>query len=423
MHETGPGERKSLHELDKPGGGREIEGLEPKLELFSPLDIDRDIELLKKNKEIVCDTDLRDLYVFLNPSGGERKLFVEAPHWRTVSHENIRAMYKSEQGPEFYYTANTKGVGYLKPTLKLAKESIDNWDTWRRIDENGVEGAFGLSDKDDFYADDGDLVLKSKWLTNQGLRTELFSSFGKLKNMYFQGKLTPVRELRQKGVLPSQKLFVPHIGIRLMKMNTRIAEVKESNPERSKELFTKAFHIFNLENIHKNLGFPELIAGDPQSEKIFFETFAKRMGKNAAVFQNLGYIGWQLHSANVTMAAEIIDIGPYQHWKDYGEEEFIREYQGLRRGVWKDMRDIAYGLRFLTQAGSRNGMHIPDAEFLVSSFMDEFSKSLGDNQLEGEGVTRDTLESACHRVMDVVLVERKHLAALKHGADVPDWGL
>jgi len=415
-------EPKSLHSLDKKGGGREISGLEPQNERFSSLEVERDIEILKINKEIKLNINPDKLYVFVNPKKGEQEFQVEAPHWRTISKENIHSSYDSENGKEFYYTANTKGVGYLKPTLR--NESLDNWDNWNRIDEYEMPGAFGLSDKDDFVTKDGDVVIKSKWLTDQGLRTELFQSFGRLKNLYYKGKLTSIKELREKKIIPNQKEIIPQIGIRLLKINNRIAEVKESEPQRAHELFVKAFEVFNKETEDKKLDLPKLEIGNPESENLYFKTFFERMGKNMAVFQDIGYIGWHLHSTNITLAAEIVDIGPYQPWTlDKDDEEFVKIYDGVRRGVWKDFRDVAYGLRYLINAGKNLEMSIPKRQELVESFMEEFSKNLKDENLKDEMVTKKDLEKVCRKIIEAILVHKKNLGSLKHGVDIKDWEL
>jgi hypothetical protein len=306
----------------------------------------------------------------------------------------------------------------------LKDKNLDDYKDWIRIDEYDYEGAYGMSGKDDFYSEDGDLVLKSKWLNEQGLRTELYYSFGKLKNAYYQGELVSVESLRAMGIIPNRKTFIPHIGIRLLKLNTRIAEVKESEPSRATELFKKAFEIFNQESQDRKLDLPKIVFGDPESEKIYFTEFFKRMGTNLAVFQNLGYIGWHLHSANTTLAAEIVDIGPYQPWSiDKNDDEFVKLHQGVRRGVWKDFRDTAYGLRYLIQAGKAVGMQVPDREVLIQDFMDAFLGALKDEYLHDEQVAKADLISACSRVLNAVIVERKNLPSLKHGGDVSEWGI
>lgn len=148
------------------------------------------------------------------------------------------------------------------------------------------------------------------------------------------------------------------------------------------------------------------------------------MGTNLAVFQNLGYIGWHLHSANTTLAAEIVDIGPYQPWSiDKNDDEFVKLHQGVRRGVWKDFRDTAYGLRYLIQAGKAVDMQVPDRELLVQDFIGAFSASLKDDYLVDEQVAKADLINACSGVMNAVIVERKNLPSLKHGGEVSEWAI
>lgn len=414
--------KSSLHSIDKKGGGREIANLPPKQERFSSLLLGRDIVDMKRNKEIVSDIDLDSLYVFLNPSQGTESLQVEAPHWRTVSKEGIVARFESEKGQQVYYTANIKGVGYLKPTLR--GQSIDDWDDWNRIDEYEYEQGFGLAGKDDFYSNEGDLVLKSQWLTNKGFRTELYSSFGRLKNVFYKGEHTSVEELRNQGIIPSQKKFIPHIGVRLLKINNRIAEVKDTDPVRAQELFTKAFDVFNQESLDTHLEYPKIEKGNTASEKLFFKVFFERMGKNMAIFQNIGYIGWHLHSANTTLAAEIVDIGPYESWEQCeGDEEFIKKYQGIRRGTWKDLRDIAYTLKYLLQGAQNAGVASPVPGDLVSIFLEKFEEGLDEQELQEQEISKDQLLDSARRVLSAVLVEGKRLPALKHGNDITDWNV
>jgi hypothetical protein len=65
--------------------GREIAGLEPKIEKFSPLEIGRDIDITQQMENITSNIDLRSAFVFINPKYGSENRLVEAPHWRTSS--------------------------------------------------------------------------------------------------------------------------------------------------------------------------------------------------------------------------------------------------------------------------------------------------------------------------------------------------
>lgn len=403
--------------------GREIFGLKPKMESFSRLEKGKDVEIIKKNNNIVSNVDLDSAFIFINPTGGTEEHLVEPPHWRSVS-QDIKASLDTKNGVEYYYKANTKGCGYLKPTLK-GGHNLDEYPEWKRIDELDYEGAYGLVDKhsDEFiFKDNSDIVSKTKWFADMGLRAELFYAVGDLKNIYYQGKSVSVDRLIDQGVI--YKDLIPQIGIRLVKINTRIAEVSDSDEKRAKELFKQAFEAFNQEAKDKKLQFPEIKIGDADSEKLYFQIFFERMGKNMAIFQNIGYTGWSLHSANITLAAEIVDTGSYDSWKaDMDDDDVVRKYSGVRRGVLKDMRDIAYGLRSLIEAGESVGMGIPERNFLVSEFLRSFDSALEHEMIKKEDANVDELKSAFSKIIRAVIVENKRLPAIKHGYDIEDWEL
>ena len=402
--------------------GREIFGLEPKPENFSQLKSGKDFKIIHKNKNIESNQNLDDCFLFVNPTGGTEERIIQAPHWRTISTENIRASYENGKDKQFYYTANTKGAGYLKPRLK--GKDFNGYKEWKRVDEHGIKGAYGMAAAEDFLNDEGNLVDVSRFLTEQGLRTELYYEVAELKNAYYQGKLTPIEDLRKKNVI-TKKDFTPSIGLRLLKINTRIAEVKESDDKRTGELFKHAFDVFNKENEDKKLGFPKLTIGDQESEKIYFEEFFKRMGKNMAVFQNVGYIGWAMHSANITLAAEIVDIASYESWKHLDDDpKFVKKYNGVRRGVLKDIRDVAYDLKFLIKAGKRIGLAVPAKEDLLKFYLESFSSNLDLKKLaDEEDVDAVKLQEAIRKVSEAVLVQKKDLPPLKSGYDIKDWDI
>lgn len=407
--------------------GRDIAGLEPRLERFSHLELDRDVKRVVRNERVTSPYDLDRAFVFVNPTGGDVSLLVEPPHLRTITHSGIKAAYDGDHVRETYYAANTKGVGYLKPTLKGGLP-LDAYDDWKRVDEYGRTGAYGFSDADDFYDPNGGPLWKSEFLTEAGLRTELFYAAGDLCRVYYKGKNVSVWELQRQGVLPSVREFSAKIGIRLLKTNTRIAEFKEADDDRARDLMAQAFEVFNRENADKELGFPQLVLGDPASERLYFRTFFERMGKNLAVFQNIGYIGWHLHSANVTLAAEVVDTGAYMHASYYDNpdsyDEFLRPYAGVRRGILKDMRDIAYGLKSLLAGAKGHGLACGSRAGLVEAYCQAFEESLDVAALDREGIQRKPLAKAFRTIAAAVLLNGQRLASIKHGeADVRDWGI
>ncbi len=393
--------------------GREIAGLESKPEKFSILEKNIDYHVLVQNNEIKTTTSLEEQFVFVNPTGGTETKMVEAPHWRTISNEGIHAVYESADKPEYYYTSNIKGVGYLKPTLK-GGYSLDEYEDWKRTDEGGNKVAYGIADNRDFFIKNNNLVDRTKELTKGGLRTELFWAVADLSNVYYKGAKTPVSKLRSMNVIPKDPSYQLEMAVRLLKTNTRIAEVKDAEPEKAKELFTKAFDVFNKETQDKKLDLPQISLGDPESEQIYFREFFKRMGENVAVFQNLDYIGTQIHSANVTLAAEIVDTGGYQKKSEFmGNKEMVEEYRNIARGALKDMRDVSYDLKYLLAAGKKIEMSIPQIDELVAEYITAFKNKLNKNI--------ETLEQAITAITTAVLIEEKHLGALKHGTKIEDW--
>lgn len=407
--------------------GRDIAGLEPRFERFSHLELGRDVKRVVRNERVTSPYDLDRAFVFVNPTGGEVALLVEPPHLRTITHPGIEAMYTGDRVRETYYAANTKGVGYLKPTLKGGLP-LDAYDDWKRVDEYGRSGAYGFSDADDFYDPNGGPLWKSEFLTEAGLRTELFYAAGDLCRVYYKGKNVSVWELQRGGILPSTREFSAKIGIRLMKDNTRVAEFKDADDDRARDLMAQAFDVFNRENADKGLGFPELAFGEPASERLFFRTFFERMGRNLAVFQNIGYIGWHMHSANITLAAEIVDTGAYMHASYYdtddSREEFLRLYAGVRRGILKDIRDVTNTLKLLFKSAKARGLAVGNRETLTSAFSEAFESSLDRDALLREGIDRDALIAAFRKITYAVLAEGRNLASIKRGeADVADWGL
>lgn len=418
-----------LNDLDVKG--REIAGLEPKIEKFSRLTT-KDFILSQKLEGITSDLDLESAFIFVNPLSGTEERLVEAPHWRTIS-TKAHAKYTMPNGKtKHYYTFNTKGCGYLKPSLK-GGNTLDKYDDWHRTNEYGAEGSYGLAQMSGTFIDDEDveLVDKTKWLTENGLRTELYWGVAELKNIYYKGKLVSIKKLKEKGIIPNVDDYVPSMGVRLLKTNTRIAEITETDDvARAVALFKDAFETFNQENTDEDLGYAELRFGDQKSEETFFKTFFERMGKNLAVLQNLGIVGWGLHSANVTMAAEIVDIGDCNVWTHYQRvengDDYIQKHSGVRRGSLKDASDIAYGLKKLIQTGNEIGIKIPDKEVLVDKFMDTLESNLNEEMLRTQEYKKEEIINAVRKIIEATIItlgDGKRLPTLKHGRKISDWGL
>lgn len=415
-------EKPSLVEKDT--SGRSISGLDPKFERFTTLVEDKDYTIREINKKIVVDSSPQEHFVFINPKKGDKGFLVEAPHWRTVTQEGVNASIETSKGKDFFYTLNIKGVGYLKPTLKR-EYTLDDYDDWNRLDEYELEGAYGLADKGDFFNSDGSVVVKSNYFIENGLRTEAYWAIGKLHNVIYKGRRKSVGDMQKESKIPSNQKVKPEMALRLLKTNTRIAELKESDSSRQKVLLKEAFDVFNRETKDKNLNFPELQVNNKENQETFLNEFAKRMGENLAVLQNLGYIGWHMHSSNITLAAEIVDIGPYLPGEDYkGDPEFVSEYEGVWRGALKDMRDICYDLKFLLQAFEDiTGENFDKSDF-AESFVGGFVSTLESKMLgKNSTMKKEDLIDMCQKIADMVIVQNRRLKALKHGADVSEWGI
>ena len=404
--------------------GREISGLDPKFERFTVLQEGEDYIIREFNKEVVVDSKPQDHFVFINPGYGDQGYLVEAPHWRTITREGVNASIETTVGKDFFYTVNTKGVGYLKPTLK-GESNLDQYSDWKRLDEYELEGVYGLGDKEDFFNSDGSVMQKARYFADNGLRTECYWAIAKLKNVIYKSEKKSIQSLQKEGVIPNRTKIKPEIALRLLKTNIRVAELKDSDSSRQEVLMREAFDVFNKETKDKNLDLPELHFDESESWEIFAKEFTKRMAKNLAVLQNLGYIGWHMHSANITLAAEIIDIGPYLPGEDYKkDEEFIKKYSGVWRGSLKDMRDICYDLKFLYQSLEEVGNIEIDTEELQDSLVREYSSSLDEKILEkNKSMEKGELVNAFAKISRAVLVENRRLQPLKSGFDIDDWGV
>ncbi len=410
--------------VEKDTSGRSISGLDPKFERFTTLVEGKDYTIREINKKIIVDSSPQEHFVFINPKKGDKGYLVEAPHWRTVTQEGINATLETDGGRDYFYTLNIKGVGYLKPTLQR-KYTLDDYDDWNRLDEYDLEGAYGLADKEDFMNSDGSVMIKSDYFIKNGLRTEAYWTIAKLHNVIYKGRRKTIANMQKESKIPSNQKVKPEIGLRLLKTNTRIAELKEAGPDRQKVLLREAFDVFNRETKDKNLDFPELKVEIKESQEMFLNEFAKRMGENLAVLQNLGYIGWHMHSSNITLAAEIVDIGPYLPGEDYkGDPEFVSEYNGVWRGTLKDMRDISYDLKFLLRAFEEITGGYFDRNNFAMSFVSAFNRKLDVEMLrKNSTMNKGALIDMCKKIMDLSIVQNQRLKALKHGADVSDWDI
>ncbi|MES3004818.1 MAG: hypothetical protein V4690_01745 [Patescibacteria group bacterium] len=415
--------RPTLVDLDN-FSGREIEGIESKPEKFVRLEEGTDYEAVEENDRITSSHDFRDFIVFISPSTGTETKMVEAPHWRSINDSGVRSSIEVEdhQGrvyTEYFYAVSTKGIGYLKPTAKDL--NIEDYDSWAVKDKEGVNDrgykVLGLISKEE--AEGGALLENSEYLMCAGLRTELYWGMAELKRLPFKGQMLTVDELRDRKVISPKKDYKPYEVVRLFKMNNRIAEAAQSG-ERREELFKQAFDVFNQETRDKNLDLPEISIGNPEEEPVFFQEFFKRMGQNMATFFNLGYDHGYMHSANVTLAAEIADVGTMGPWQDDVDKEKTKKYSGVPRSYLKDMRDMCYGLRLLIRAGKDAGLNTGKREALADSFLDGFNGLFDSTKVSSNKIDATNAKEWMEKILDTVIVKKENLLPLLHN-EVEDW--
>lgn len=410
--------------------GRTFEGVSEQPEKFSILEKGKDYEITRTNPSVKTNEEIGKYFVFVNPSKGTKNLMVSPPHWRTVSSPDFSGMVNfqlpnGDMASEPFFEANTKGVGYLKPTARGS--SLDEeCDQWMVKDEFGAEPfgyrMLGLANLEDFESSDGEdsTIDKSMRLLQAGLRVEAFWGVAKLNNVVYKGKPMSIQELRDKKIITSRKTFQPALVIRLFKTNSRIEEAYRDEKRRN-ALFDKAFEIYNKEERIKHPdNSVKLHKGNIGEERKFFAIFFERMGTNLAVLFNEGMHSLYLHSSNVTLAAEIADINTMTNYKDEKQKHFVKKYRGVRFGHLKDTRDIAYGLRFLAKAGRKAGLHIGSHEARYNAFMKGFREKIDNEQLRQQDTDPQKAEAWVSQIAGAVIVRRKRLAPLVHYG-IEDW--
>ncbi|MBI5221161.1 MAG: hypothetical protein HY978_05030 [Candidatus Liptonbacteria bacterium] len=402
--------------------GREIAGLPNVEEKFSRLEKGADYVVAAENPRIHSDRSLEDFFVFINPNVGEEKLTIEPPHWRVITWPDVDTQMDipdaTSTRKEPFFSVSTKGVGYLKPSAQGG--SIDEYETWMEEDEAEEHDfgykMFGLSSADDYLS--GDVMRKSEHLLSRGLRTEAYWGVAKMERVYYQGELRTIEELKKMGVIVDNPEYAPYQAVRVLKTNDRVEQVYQ-NDEKRKEIFEHAFRAYNKEN--ERLGVEQRLAmGDSEDEKKFLIDFYRRMGKNFAVLINLGYSHFRLHSSNVTMAAEIVDIGTMGHWSLDEDERFNEMSDGVRRSHIKDLRDIAYSMKYLRVAAREAGLSRPDREQCRREFIEAFKENF-DEKLSGEqGTDPAGIMRWIEKITEAVWLKSLRLPALQN-YEITDW--
>jgi hypothetical protein len=348
---------------------------------------------------------------------------VTPPHWRTVSSPVSASIKKNNGEDDYFFEANTKGVGYLKPSVK--GYSIDDLESW--ISTDFIEGERILGINNDHVGERSSVKKMeiSNELVKSGLRSEVHWSVANLKRIPYNGEMSSIGELQERGVFPrkfeDKNLLVRPIElVRLLKTNTRVEEALLAD-DRRKEIFSDAFDVYNKEARLTDL--PEVEIGNRSKEQEFFRTFSYRIGKNLAILLNNGYAHGALHSSNVTMAAEFADIDPMIYWDNETKASgWKEEYQGLRLHHIKDIRDAIYSLRRLYKAGRKTGLSTGSRETLVENIINGFNEAYDSNLAKKNNIDESAVKNWLERITDHVLVKKKNLNSLTH-YNIDTWGI
>jgi hypothetical protein len=352
--------------------GREIAYVETP-ERFEQLQEGKDYSVLTENRQVQSSQNWKDCLVFVNPVIGETTLDVQTPHWRSITFEDVNATVKLNNGSSAqYYAANTKGVGFLKKTDGGIGDGIESFKTWTPKkgdlpDEELHHKILGLAPKGEFITPYGSMVDNTLAYTEDGMRTELHWGTVELKTIYYQGEPQSIAALRKQGVIPKDPTFIPCMGVRLFRTNTRVQELTEEGSYKTDMLWMHTIDVFNRETTDSSLDIP-LITPDGKNISILLRVWAERIIKNLSVLATLEMRHSFLHSANITLAAEFADVQtttPLEHIS-YPYNEKI---DGLPVAMIKDMRDALFVIKILVQSAKKKYR-------LPSQFEEELAKHL-----------------------------------------------
>ncbi len=403
----------TLTEIDG-GSGREM--LPSVKGAFRRLEEGKDYSFLAVDPLVKSPHPIQQYMVFTDSIGGEIELPVHAPHWRTIT-QPIDATFRIAEDETEYYAANTKGVGYLKPLAKGYR--VEQFDSWIKDDsDDAQEHLFGAKVLGLLHEIKPQLIDTTAHLTKAGLRTELIWGVAELKNVMYQGALTSVDELKAKKVIINRRDYTPLMAVRLMRTNDRVAECSKGYGNRPNDVLAHAFETANREN--RAAGNKELSIDNPDDRLQFLKDFSSRMGSNIAVLLNEGYAHFWLHSANVTMAAEIVDMETLFHWKSAKNPSAVDRHNGVRRASLKDMRDMAYCIQLMTDV-----LHVPGQKAREAAF-ESCLKGYRDASLPAQQELQKTdsqnATAWMSSILRAVLIDKKRLAPLNKN-EVSDWNI
>ncbi len=389
-------------------------------ERFSLLERGRDFVIRERNKNVRCAEKLDKFIVFAQPVGGTEEKTVHPPHWRSITTPGIKSELLDKNGEviDVFYEVNTKGAGFVKPRAEgINLNDYQSWTVTDTYDGLPVQD-LGMADLGDFKAT-GSIKEMSDYLARKGVRTEVYWAVAKLKRIPFKEEKVPIRRLVERGVIDQSSN--PYIGVRLFKTNDRITEAVDAPDKRTRKVWLDAFAVFNREAEDKGYDFPKLDINNSEHQQIFIEQFFRRMGKNIGLLIDLRWSHGGLHSANISMAAELTDIATVGSIVDLDEKdspEEAKQYAGVPRGHIKDMRDVATSLKKLLKGAKNNNINSGARENLRKMFFAGFDEVFDPKEVSRENnVDANNARRWMEEIFNITVIDRCNLPSLHKKRD------
>ncbi len=217
------------------------------------------------------------------------------------------------------------------------------------------------------------LIKDANYYHELGIRTEIYWAFVKLKRLPRNGVKQTINELREEEIIPKNRNQDPYIAIRLLKNNQRIEQFKKG--EHGEGVLRHAFDIYNLEN-NDSID----IDNYEDRNKFLRSIIAHLLNNIFILFKNkLAHTG--LHSSNITMSGEIVDIGtvkdlnliPPEH-RDF----YNTKINNINRANIKDIRDVLLSIRYVLNGFNQLGLKLENRE-IIYKFICDYIDSISDN--------------------------------------------
>ncbi len=401
--EVAPKTPYTIQEMESINGGkgRTIEGVKPKTTRFRILKNGVDFKTEKANRsENVEGVDMGMIggdsgyTLFYDPKADPNdsdvvELNIEAPHWRTVS-APTQAIYKyiNDKGELVevkYFVKNLKGVGYLKPEAVGA--DFERYPTWVQENQEDVvaesKRQLGLMVREECgnRYDDIDVVARANMLTEAGMYTENYLAVHRLNNVVHNGKKKSIKDLQNEGILSKGKdgdygkTFIFSQAERVMKINTRVEEVYKHNKEEAVPLLLGGLQTYaDITGDSIDFNNPDSIS---RGFMRYADRFATNIATNIAVLFNTNYVHRFLHSSNISIMGEYMDIISMLklHVLDKGDELRIKD-AGVAVSHVKDVKDSLRSVDRMISAIEKNTGVSIDRSAIRAAILETVSNNL-----------------------------------------------